>query len=193
MAGIKTLQRTFTITLTGLRETILAVAERVAARVQVGKLQFHAEDSEFRLRAAYETLGQFLYRARSVSQPPTYPVEEILPYFYRIRGELQALQNVRDRLATQHDELLGGALMQLRKDLQVAGGMMERVTVASSSPAAGKLLNDVPFPAGVIIVAIRRGETVVFPSAAVTITVGDHVTVVGPRSSLSVALQLLRG
>lgn len=192
MAGIKTLQRTLTITLSGLREAVLAVAERVAARVQVGKLQLLAEDAEVRLRSAYETLGQCLYRARSVSQPPTYPGEEILPSFYRIRAEHQALQNVRDRLATQYDELLGGALMQLRRDLQAAGGMMERVTVGPTSQAAGKILNDVTFPASVTIVAIRRGETVVFPSDGVTLTVGDHVTLVGPRSSLPAAMQLLR-
>jgi K+/H+ antiporter YhaU regulatory subunit KhtT len=192
MAGFKTIQRTLTITLAGLREAVLAVAERVAARVQVGKLQLHAEDAEVRLRSAYETLGQSLYRARSVPQTPVHTTEEILPSFYRIRTEHQTLQNVRDRLATQYDELLGGALMQLKGDLQAAGGTMERVTVGPTSQAAGKALDDVPFPASVTIVAIRRGETVVFPSNGVTLIVGDHVTLVGPRSSLPAALQLLR-
>jgi K+/H+ antiporter YhaU regulatory subunit KhtT len=193
MPGIKTLQRTFKITLTGVREAVLAVAERVAARVQVGKLQLLAEDAEVRLRSAYESLGQCLYRARSVSQSPVHPAEEILPSFYRIRAEQQTLQNVRDQLTTQYDELLGGALMQLRRDLQAAGGTMERVTVGPTSQAAGKVLNDVPFPTSVTLVAIRRGETVVFPSDGVILTVGDQVTLVGPRSFLPAAIQLFRG
>lgn len=192
MTRIKTIQRTLTISLDGLREAVLAVAERVAARVQVGKLQLLAEDSEARLRSAYETLGHCLYQARKVSQPPTAPVEEITPHINRIRAERQALQSVQDRLATRYDEILGGPLIQLKKDLQSAGGMIERVTVGPTSQVAGKLLDDVALPETVRIVAIRRGETVFFPSPGVTLTIGDHVTLIGTRSSLPAALQLLR-
>jgi K+/H+ antiporter YhaU regulatory subunit KhtT len=192
MASIKSLQRALTISLDGLREALFAIAERVAARVQVGKLQFLAEDSESRLRSAYETLGYCLYRIRSVPQPPTYPDGEILLHFDRIRAEYQALQGIQDRLATQYDEILGGPLLQLRKDLKDAGGGIERVTIGPTSHADGKLLGDMPFPESVRIVAIRRGETIFFPSAGFTLAVGDHVTLIGTRSAIPEALQLLR-
>jgi Trk K+ transport system NAD-binding subunit len=98
---------------------------------------------------------------------------------------------VRDKLATQYDEVLGGPLLQLRKDLKEAGGTIERVTVGPTSPAAGKLLGELQFPADVGIVVIRRGETLSFPSAGFARAGGDHVTLIGKRSSIPEALQVL--
>src|SRR3989449_8026982 len=57
--------RALSVGLIGLKEAFMAVAERVARRVQVAKLQFQADDTEARLRQAYEYLGQCLYTTRS--------------------------------------------------------------------------------------------------------------------------------
>lgn len=192
MAGLKTLQRTLTISLDGFREAVLAIAERVAARVQLGKLQLQAEDSEARLRSAYETFGHCLYRLRNAPEALTYPIEEILPHVSRIRTEHETLQSVRDRLAAQYEESLGGVFLQLKKDLQDAGGTIERVTVGPASPADGNLLGDLLFPESVRIVSIRRGETIFFPSADFALAVGDDVSLIGKRSAIPEALHLLR-
>ena len=56
--------RALSITAEGVKEALMAVAERVARRVQVAKLQLQAVDTEARLRQAYESLGQCLYAAR---------------------------------------------------------------------------------------------------------------------------------
>src|SRR5437899_937109 len=44
--------RALSISLDGLKEAVMNVAERVARRVQVAKLQFQADDAEARLRHA---------------------------------------------------------------------------------------------------------------------------------------------
>src|SRR5207245_1777522 len=60
--------RALSISLDGLKEAVMNVAERVARRVQVAKLQFQADDAEARLRHAYESLGQCLYATHTAKR-----------------------------------------------------------------------------------------------------------------------------
>src|SRR5947209_5144612 len=91
--------RALSIGLIGLKEAFMAVAERVARRVQVAKLQFQADDTEARLRQAYESLGQCLYSTHSAQTPETLKaIDEALPVCESIRTEQRTLQARRDRL-----------------------------------------------------------------------------------------------
>ena len=66
--------RALSIGLIGLKEAFMAVAERVARRVQAAKLQLQADDTEARLRQAYESLGQCLYTTHTAQTPETLKV-----------------------------------------------------------------------------------------------------------------------
>src|SRR6267143_2145146 len=97
--------RALSITLEGLKEALMAVAERVTRRIQVAKLQFQADDAEARLRQAYESLGQCLYTTHTAQTPETLKVIDVaLPVCESIRAEQRTLQTIRDRLASQYDE-----------------------------------------------------------------------------------------
>src|SRR5437879_13539586 len=77
--------RALSISLDGLKEGVMNVAERVARRVQLAKLQFQADDAEARLRHAYESLGQRWY-ATHTTQPTQSPtaLADALPMCSRI-------------------------------------------------------------------------------------------------------------
>src|SRR5713226_7389466 len=124
--------RALSISLDGLKEAVMNVAERVARRVQVAKLQFQADDAEARLRHAYESLGQCLYATHTTQSPQTPTgLDEALPVCESIRAEQRTLQAIRDRLSSQYDEdALTVPLIRLHEDLQAGGGTVERVTIA---------------------------------------------------------------
>src|SRR5213596_215356 len=106
--------RALSISLDGLKEAVMNVAERVARRVQVAKLQFQADDAEARLRHAYESLGQCLYTTHSAQTPITLKaIDEALPVCESIRAEQHTLQAIRDRLASQYEDVLTVPLIRL--------------------------------------------------------------------------------
>ena len=192
MGLLRSAQRTFSLTFDGLREALVVVAERVALRVQVGKLQLRAEDTESRLGQAYESLGQCLYGTHRVSPAKGPPIDTALPIVARIRIEHQALQELRDQLASLYDETLTLPLSRLQDDLKEGGGTIERVTIAPGSQADGKRLGELGLPLTVRLAALRRGSTLVIPSGSVVLQAGDDITLLGNRSAVPAALLILR-
>ena len=189
---LRTAQRTFSLSFDGLREALVVVAERVALRVQVGKLQLHAEDTESRLGQAYEALGQCLYGTHRAAPAKRAPVDTALPIVGRIRIEHQALQELRDQLASLYDETLTLPLSRLQDDLKEGGGTVERVTIAPGSQADGKRLGELDLPLTVRLVALRRGSSLIIPSGGVVLQAGDDITLLGNRSAVPAALHILR-
>lgn len=175
-----------------MREAILAVAERVAQRVQVGKLQLRAEEAEARLQRSYEALGECLYRSRSGPPHEAFATDEALPLTARIREEQQLLQELRNRLASHYDDLLVVPLVRLQEDLRDGGGTIERVTISPGAHADGKRLADLGLPDTVRLVALRRGESLLIPFGGLLLQAGDQLTVLGSRSAVPDALRILR-
>jgi K+/H+ antiporter YhaU regulatory subunit KhtT len=192
MGILQSTLRTLSISVDGAKEAIMAVAERVARRVQVTKLQLQAEDAEIRLRQAYQALGQCLYDTHSGRSPEAFKVDAALPLCESIRTEQRALQELRDRLASRYDDVLIVPLIRLQEDLQEGGGTIERVTITPNAPADGKPLADVTLPDGVRLVLVRRSDALLYPSAQLVLRAGDQVIVIGNRSALPAALQSLR-
>jgi len=170
----------------------MAVAERVARRVQVTKLQLQAEDAEARLRQTYEALGQCLYATHAALAPEAVNVDAALPLCESVRAEQRALQEIRDRLASRYDDVLIVPLIRLQEDLQTGGGTIERVTVVPNAQADGKPLGEAVLPESVRIVLVRRSDTLLFPSAQLVLQAGDQLTLIGTRSELPGALQSFR-
>lgn len=169
----------------------MAVAERVARRVQVTKLQLQAEDAETRLRQAYESLGSRLYAVHTTQSQEPAKVEDSLSLCEDIRAEQRALQEIRDRLASRYDDVLIVPLIRLQDDLQAGGGTMERVTISPNAQATGKLLREVALPENVRIVLVKRNDSLMFPSEQMVLRAGDQVTLIGNRSAFPSALQSL--
>ena len=187
MTFLRSAHRAFAISFDGIREALVVVAERVALRVQVAKLLLHAEDAEARLRHAYQSLGQHLYATRHAIS-----VDAALSLAARIRAEQQLVRELRDQLASVSDETLVVPLSRLQEDLKEGGGTIERVTISPGSQADGKRLVDLQLPPTVRLVAVRRGQTLVVPVGSLVLLAGDDITLLGSRSSVAPALQILR-
>ncbi len=192
MKSFQSTIRALSITAEGVKEAVMAVAERVARRVQVAKLQLQAIDTEARLQQAYESLGHCLYDAHTAKSSDALRIDAALPLCANIRAEQRTLQGIRDRLASRYDDVLIVPLLRLQEDLQDGGGTVERVTITPAAPADGKPLSDITLPESVRIVMIRRGEALLLPAGNLVLKAGDQVTIIGDRSAVPGALQSLR-
>lgn len=191
MNVLKSAQRTLSISLDGVREAVIAVAERVAHRVQTGKLQLQMEETEHRLQQAYASLGRCLYDVRTTPPVRGTAVDTALPLGERIRAEQRRLQDLRDRLASRSEDTLGIPLLRLQEDLREGGGTVERVTIHPGSQADGKTITQLALPVTLRIVMIRRGEALLVPDGNTILKAGDDVTVLGIRSAIPGALRTL--
>jgi K+/H+ antiporter YhaU regulatory subunit KhtT len=189
---LRSTQRALFLGFDGVREALVVVAERLALRVQVGKLQLQADAAEGRLREAYESLGQHLFRCRQESSQNDPPLESTLPLTERIRTEHQLVQDLRDRLTSLSDETLLLPLSHLQEDLRAGGGTIERLTISPGALADGKRLADLSLPHTVRFVALRRGEDLLIPSGDLVLQAGDEITLLGARSAIPPALKILR-
>jgi len=192
MTFLRSAHRAFSISFDGIRETLVVVAERVALRVQVAKLLLHAEDAEARLRHAYQSLGHHLYGTRHPTSTEAGSVDAALPLTARIRTEQQLVRELRDQLASLNDETLVVPLTRLQEDLKGGGGTIERVTISPGSQADGKRLVDLQLPPAVRLLAVRLGQPLVIPVGSLVLQAGDDITLLGSRSSVAPALQILR-
>ena len=190
---LRSTQRALFLGVDGVREALVVVAERLALRVQLGKLQLQVDAAEGRLRQAYESLGQhlFMYRQETSSQEDP-PPESTLPFTERIRSEHHIVQDLRDRLTSLSDETLLLPLSRLQEDLREGGGTVERLTISPGALADGKRLGDLSLPQTVCFVALRRGETLLIPSGDLVLQAGDDITILGIRSAIPLALKILR-
>lgn len=184
--------RALSISLAGIKEAVMAVAERVARRVQIAKLQLQAADAEARLQQVYESLGHCLYTAHTAKSPDAWRIDEALPLCENIRAEQRTLQGIRDRLTSRYDDVLSAPLVRLQEDLQDGSGAVERVTITPASPADGRPLSAVRLPEGVRIVLVRRVDALLLPTDDLVLKAGDQVTILGDRSAVPGALQALR-
>jgi K+/H+ antiporter YhaU regulatory subunit KhtT len=192
MTLLRSAHRAFSISFDGIREALAVVAERVALRVQVGKLQLHAEDAEARLRHAYQSLGEHFYATRHATSSGAGSIDAALSLTTRIRTQQQLVQELRDKLASLNDETLVVPLSRLQEDLKEGGGIIERVTITPGSQADGKRLSDLQLPSTIRLVAVRRGQLLMIPSGSLVLQAGDDITLLGSRSSVAPALQILR-
>lgn len=184
--------RALSISLAGIKEAAMAVAERVTRRVQIAKLQLQAADAEARLQQAYESLGHCLYTTHTAKSPDATRIDETLPLCEDIRAEQRTLQEIRDRLTSRYDDILSVPLVRLQEDLQDGGGAVERVTITPASPADGRPLSAVRLPEGVRIVLVRRADVLLLPTDDLVLKAGDQVTILGDRSAVPGALHALR-
>jgi hypothetical protein len=189
---LRSTQRALYLGFDGVREALVVVAERLALRVQVGKLQLQTDAAEGRLREAYESLGQHLFRCRQEASLDDPPLESTLPLTERIRIEHQLVQDLRDRLTSLSDETLLLPLSRLQEDLRAGGGTIERLTISPGALADGKRLADLSLPQTVRFVALRRGEDLLIPSGDLVLQAGDDITLLGVRSAVPPALKILR-
>ena len=70
---------------------------------------------------------------------------------------------------------------------EFAGGTVRLLEyrVDPGSPLLGQPLADLHFPAGSLIVAVRRGETFFIPRGETTLTVGDKIVVMGTAAEMA--------
>ncbi len=192
---LQRIRKEFTLTLTGLHETVLSISERVSRKVQVLKLHWQASAISHQIESVHQETGAIL--AEHLAQDSERPTQA--PNRLEIEARLSAAAS-RTRLL-KHDLLQVDALareleadtlredfLKIQRDLFTRSAAMERIVVPPGTAACGQTVTQLGLSPAIRVAAVLRGPTLLLPLETLPLRAGDIVLLVGPRDELKYAL-----
>lgn len=187
------IRKEFTLSMTALREGVMAVSERVTRKVQVLTLHWRASQLSRDMQQHYQELGRHVAACSAAKgQPVTGSVADLDKQLAvmtsrvgLLKKELVQVDSVVRELAT---ESLGETLLSLQRDLSTRAATLERLVVGTDSPVVGCSLRQLALGPAVWVVAIIRGPALLTPIDQLVIRAGDVVLMLGQRTDLAKVL-----
>ena len=185
------IRKELTITVTGVRETVMVVSERVNRKVQILKLHWQASTLTQQLEAVYHRIGCSLADLQSGGM--TLPDHAIRPEAEagladaaaRVRMFKNELSLVEARIRELDTEALRDDLLKLQHDLFLRSAAIQPVVVAGGSAAIGQSVGQLNLPASVRVGGVLRERALLVALDSVVLRVGDIIVLIGPRVDLN--------
>jgi hypothetical protein len=180
------------ITLSGTREAILAVSERVNRKTQTLRLHWQAATLTHQMEDISRTVGHALCdlavpsgHDTSVDRVYLAARTHLLEGATAVRALKQELTHVEGAIRDLELEALHEGLVQIQRDLTSRSAGLSRFVVRSDSAAVGLSLFQLDLPTMTQVAALFRGPTLLSPSSAeVFLRAGDIVILLGPQAEL---------
>jgi hypothetical protein len=179
------------VTLSGTREAILAISERVNRKTQTLRLHWQAATLTHQMEDISRTVGHALCDLAVPSGHDTDVVRvqlaartHLLEGATAVRVLKQELTHVEGAIRDLELEALHEGLVQIQRDLTSRSAGLSRFVVRPDSAAVGLSLFQLDLPTMTQVAALFRGPTLLSPSAEVFLRAGDIVILLGPQAEL---------
>jgi hypothetical protein len=179
------------VTLSGTREAILAISERVNRKTQTLRLHWQAATLTHQMEDISRTVGHALCDLAVPSGHDTDVVRvqlaartHILEGATAVRVLKQELTHIEGAIRDLELEALHEGLVQIQRDLTSRSASLSRFVVTPDSAAVGLSLLQLDLPTMTQVAALLRGPTLLSPSAEVFLRAGDIVILLGPQAEL---------
>lgn len=185
------IRKELTITVTGLRETVMVVSERVNRKVQILKLHWQASVLTQQLEALYHRVGCSIadLQPGGVALPglAIRPEAEagLADAAARVRMVKNEIALVEARIRELETEALRDDLLKLQHDLFLRSAAIQPVVVAAGSAAIGQAVGQLNLPASVRVGGVLRERALLVALDSVMLRAGDSVVLIGPRVDLN--------
>jgi len=179
------------VTLSGTREAILAISERVNRKTQTLRLHWQAATLTHQMEDISRTVGHALCdlaipsgHDTSVDRVYLAARTHLLEGATAVRALKQELTHVEGAIRDLELEALHEGLVQIQRDLTSRSAGLSRFVVRPDSAAVGLSLFQLDLPTMTQVAALFRGPTLLSPSAEVFLRAGDIVILLGPQAEL---------
>jgi hypothetical protein len=190
-----------TVSATGLRESLVSVADRVNRKIQIMKLHAQSSSIESQIVAHYVNLGTALVEhlpsepagRRALFLPANTAAAE--PRLASAASQVQRLRRELQRLAHSITEIetdnLTDTLLRMHRDLSTREAAVERSVVPPRSAVAGLSARDFETSTQTRLVALCRGPALLTSFEHVALAAGDVMFFLGPRTKVRAAAALI--
>lgn len=181
------------VTLSGTREAIFAVSERVNRKTQTLRLHWQAATLTHQMEDISRTVGHALCdlavpsgHDTSVDRVYLAARTHLLEGATAVRALKQELTHVEGAIRDLELEALHEGLVQIQRDLTSRSAGLSRFVVRPDSAAVGLSLFQLDLSTMTQVAALFRGPTLLSPSSAeVFLRAGDIVILLGPQAELN--------
>jgi hypothetical protein len=181
------------VTLSGTREAILAISERVNRKTQTLRLHWQAATLTHQMEDISRTVGHALCDLAVPSSGHDTSMDRVylaarthlLEGATAVRALKQELTHVEGAIRDLELEALHEGLVQIQRDLTSRSASLSRFVVRPDSAAVGLSLFQLDLSTMTQVAALFRGPTLLSPSSAeVFLRAGDIVILLGPQAEL---------
>jgi K+/H+ antiporter YhaU regulatory subunit KhtT len=194
---LRRIRREFTLTASGIHETVLAISERVNRKVQILKLHWQAASLSAQIDRLHQQLGDTLCAVLAPHEdhpvhgtPQTTTEQRLAETASRVRLLKKELLQVDPRVRQIESEALREDLLNLERDLFLRSATIERLRVVPGASASGSTVSQLGLPSSVRVVAVLRGPALLLSFDTVVFKPGDTVILLGLRDDLKAVSQL---
>lgn len=191
---IQRLAKEVSLTLTGLRESVVAISERVNRKTQIVRRHWQAAALLDQIEHVHRILGKSLCDVMSPSGAFTgtlvrsaLHVDEhaaLLDAAMAVRQLKQDLLSVDASIRDLEVEALHEDCLTIQRDLNSRSAALSRLIVAPTSFAVGLSLTQLNLPFTLRVAALLRGPALLSPTSDVPLRAGDIVIMLGPQEDL---------
>jgi hypothetical protein len=184
------IRKELTITLAALRETLIAIAERVNRKVQILQLHYQAANVSERMRSIHQAVGVRLAEALTdtVAASDFLMRDQVGPLLGESASQLRLLKKelaqIDARIGQMELETVREELFQIHRDLSIRSAVMRRVVLEAGSQALGRAVSDLPLPSG-RVAAVLRGSALLTAVDGVVLQQGDVIVIIGLEEDLA--------
>ncbi len=166
----KRVQRDFSLVLTGVQETVIAVADHVSQHVQKVKLKLDTASLERKIQSQQALLGQKIHAEPGLSLSEIFEKDEIhivLEHILRDEKKLEANEGI----VSPHEALHDFERLLIRSDFVV-----QNVVIRDGYSGIGKSIRALSLPPQMMIFFIKKQQEIVLAYGKVSIEARDEVT-----------------
>ncbi len=166
----KRVQRDFTLVLTGVQETVIAIADHVNQHVQKVKLNLDTASLERKIQAQQALLGKKIYAQAGLNLTQVYEKAEVQTLIENILIAEKQLES-NEGIVSPHEALHDFERLLIRSDFVV-----QTLIIREGYTGIGKTIQALKPPSQMMIFFIKKQQQIVLAYGKVTIAARDEVT-----------------
>jgi K+/H+ antiporter YhaU regulatory subunit KhtT len=186
------IRREITITVTGARETVLAISDRVNRKVQALKLHWQAAAIVRQVAAAHQEAGATMSDALASTieaQGQRIPHRgQVQAKLEEVAGRVRLLKKDLAHVDALIREIEGEALLEdllsFQRDLLFRATSIQRVTLTQGAAVVGQSVGQIALSPNTRVIAVFRGPALLAPREEGGLHVGDIVILLGLRGEI---------
>ena len=172
----------------GVRESIIAISERVSRKVQILSLHWKSATIQKELDAVHQMVGARLsgllddrdsrYRVQDDIRAQAQGIlSEGVAQARILKKELAAVEGL---IGDLEQETLADDLLKIQHDLALRRSSLVRIPIEPGTMAADRSIDDLSLSANIRAVALMRGPVLLLNLDQVSLRPGDILMVMGP-------------
>lgn len=179
-----------TISLEGLRKSLMEIAITMSENTQIARLLYQIFELQKKMDKLYIKTGQSVHELHPLPVSEAAENDQIKENISKLKSLQSDINRIEKEINLLREERVKSKLDELTRYMRRGGYTIEEFTVAQDSGALNKSADEIFLPGDSIIVAIIHNEKFNLPQDRIKLTEGDRVFVLSSANTILEAAEI---